>query len=79
MCVEFKLTSGSWLPRDLPSFEFFFDDLPVDITYRLVSFYRPYDSEAPRSTALAPVVPGNVHKVAALPCAPLGLLEQPAP
>ena len=77
MCVEFKLTSGNWLPHHLPSFEFFFDDLPVVITYRLVSFTGRV-TEAP-STALAPVVPENFHKAAALPCAPLGLLEQPAP
>ena len=76
MCVEFKLTSGNWLPHHLPCFEFFFDDLPVVITYRLM--FTALVTEAP-STALAPVVPENVHKAAALPWAPLGLLEQPAP
>ena len=29
MCVKLKLTSGNWVPQDLPSFEFFFDDLPL--------------------------------------------------
>ena len=29
MCVKLKLTSGSWVPQNLPSFEFFSDDLPL--------------------------------------------------
>ena len=60
-------------------FKHFFDYLPTNISQGQICFTAPQALEiwVIRSNGLKVVVPGNVHKVAALLNAPLGFLGQP--
>ena len=68
-----------WTTRKVPSlssFEFFFDCLPFDISWGLVSITAPQALWIWRSGGCKVVIRRNVYKAAALPHAPLGELKQ---